>query len=122
MRGWHVTATKEFLSRGEVHMAHAQALSYDDAIKDIVEGHRDTDQPPHAIILFRDPEEQVIRLLDVTDLVPETGEVYRIRFGRTPEIPYVSELAQVTPSEWPKIRAGEIELPEGWDLNSCEEV
>ena len=103
-------------------MVQSRVLSYDDAVKEIVEGHRDNDQPPYAIILFRDPQQQVIRILDVTDLVPESGEVYRFRFGRTEDIPFVTEVAQVTPSEWPKIQAGEISLPEGWDLTMWEAV
>jgi len=64
----------------------------------------------------------VVRLLEVTDLVPETGEVYPIEFGPTREMPYRTVVAQVTPEEWAQIQAGDIELPVGWDLGACTEV
>jgi hypothetical protein len=63
-----------------------------------------------------------VRLLEVTDLTPETGEVYALQFGRTRDLPYVTVVAQITPAEWERIRAGAISLPEGWDLNRSEEV
>ncbi len=103
-------------------MAHAQAVSYDEAVKQIATGHRDTDQPPAAVILFPDPQEEVIRLLDVTSLVPETGEFYWVRFGATPEVPFITEIAQVTPAEWESIQHGTMALPAGWDLAAAEEV
>jgi uncharacterized protein (DUF433 family) len=108
--------------RGELDMAQAQVLDYEGAVKEIAKGHRRSGQPPRAVVLFRDPEEQVIRILDVTDLVAETGEVYRFRFGPTFEMPYITEIAQVTPSEWQRILNREIDLPEGWDLNTREEI
>jgi len=97
-------------------------MTYSDAVRQLVEWHFDNEQPPIAVLVFTDPSEHEIRLLQVTELVPETGEVYPIIFGPTKEIPYRTVLAQVTPSEYEAIRARELELPEGWDLEEAEEM
>jgi len=97
-------------------------MTYEEAVRRLARWHRESDLPPERIILFRDPGEQVIRLVYVTEHVPETGEFYPFQFGRSGEIPYVHIVAQVTRPEWEAILRGDISLPDGWDLQASEEV
>jgi hypothetical protein len=98
------------------------ALTYDGAVRLLAQWHRQGDQPPRKIVSFPDPEKKTVRLVEVTELVPATGELWPVTFGPTAEMPYVTVGTQVTPEEWERIRAGDIALPEGWDLDTCEEV
>lgn len=95
-------------------------MDYPTAVKTLAVWHHETEDPPQRIYCFRDPAGQVVRLVEVTDLVPETGEFYPIEFGPTREMPYRTILAQVTPDEWTRITRREMALPEGWDLTACE--
>ena len=97
-------------------------VDYPTAVRTLVDWHREGEQPPQRIFIFSDPDGQEVRLLEVTVLVPETGELYPIAFGATSELPYRTVVVQVTPDEWEAIEAGEIPLPEGWDMSSCEEL
>lgn len=97
-------------------------MDYETAVKTLADWHRESDQPPQKVFSFPDPTGTTVRLIEVTDIVPDTGEVYPIAFGPTPEMPYRTIVAQVTSPEWDAILDGEIELPEGWDLGEREEV
>lgn len=97
-------------------------MDYPTAVRTLVNWHREGEQPPQKIILFPDPDGQEVRLLEVTELVPETGELYPITFGATKELPYRTVVMQVTPREWEAIRAGKMPLPEGWDMGGCQEL
>jgi hypothetical protein len=108
----------------EVPSRRRTGMDYCDAVKQLVKWHRESPQPPEKIILFPDPEEKEIRLIEVTDLLPKTSEsqVYPIKFGPTTELPYDTIVAQVTPSEWQDICHGLLALPEGWDLRTSREI
>jgi len=97
-------------------------MPYADAVKTLVEWHLDTEYQPSHVFLFPDARETVIRLVEVSGVIPETGEFRPVKFGPTAEIPYETIVALVTPNEWEMIRSGQIELPEGWDLGTAEEV
>ena len=72
-------------------------------------------QPPDVqIIEFCDPEEQTVRLLEISDAFPTTNEAWAMRFPPSADFGYRSEFIIVTPEEWEKVQSGEIALPEGW--------
>jgi len=97
-------------------------MTYDEAVRTLARWHRESELPPDKIILFRDADEQIVRLVDVAEDTPETWEFYPIQFGRFADMPYVHAVAQVTSAEWEAIQRGEIELPDGWDLDRAELV
>ena len=100
-------------------------MAYLDMVRQLVQWHFEDDQPPTDIYAFLDPEEKEIRLLEVTDLVPETGEVYPVAFGRTDDVPCRTVIVQVTPREFARIRNHdpEMELPDGWgDLDGAQQM
>jgi hypothetical protein len=97
-------------------------MAYEGAVRTVAGWHLEGEQPPAKLLAFPDPDEREIRLLEVTELVPETGEFYPVAFGPTVEIPYRTVVAQVTPREFDAIRAGTLPLPEGWDLDQAVEL
>jgi len=96
-------------------------MTYAEAVALFASWHREDDDQPDAIYLFRDPNGQVIRFIEVSTKVPETGELFPVAFAPTDEMPLKTVVAQVTPHEWAQILAGDIHLPTGWSL-PAEEV
>ncbi|MEI6502597.1 MAG: hypothetical protein WCP21_16430 [Armatimonadota bacterium] len=97
-------------------------MTYDQAVHVLTEAHYQSAQPPTVIYAFPDPANLEIRLIEVTDLVPDIGELYPIAFGPTADMPFRTVVAQVTPAEWDAIERDEIELPAGWVLAQRQEV
>lgn len=95
---------------------------YGQAVLTLARWHREGDQAAAAIYAFPDPQRQTVRLIEVSQIVPQTGEVYMVEFGPTAQMPFRTVVAQVTASEWEDICARRIELPDGWDLTGMVEV
>ena len=78
------------------------------------------------------PRDGVVRLLEVSDEFPEAavpragagGLVVPVfPMGPSPDFPFRSEVAQVTPGEWSDLRAGHLRLGRDWgDLTLAREV
>lgn len=91
--------------------------TYDDAAKMLAGWHADGLGNGVTIYLFPDPTSVQVRLLEVTkDTIP-SGSVIPIGFGTSPDFPFRSAVAQVTPQEWDQILVGTIALPDGWNLD-----
>jgi hypothetical protein len=71
---------------------------------------------------FSDPADETVRLLYVSEEFPESGAIYAMTFGRSPEIPFRSSTASATPQEWEQVQAGELLLPQGWELARKRQV
>ena len=58
-----------------------------------------------------------IKLLEVSTTTPSTG-IMPLGFGPSHAggIPYPSVIVEVSPSEFERVRAHELELPEGWTI------
>ena len=95
---------------------------YGEAILTLARWHREGDETPTPIYAFPDPDQRKVRVIEVTQIVPQTGEVYPFEFAPTAEMPFRAAIAQVTPDEWTDISAGRIALPEGWDLAAMVSV
>ncbi|MBM3500970.1 MAG: hypothetical protein FJX74_20125 [Armatimonadetes bacterium] len=97
-------------------------MPYMQAVRKLVMWHLDTEYRPSQAFLFPDADEAVIRLIEVSDVIPETGEFRPLKFGPTEGIPYETIVALVTPGEWRMIQTGQLALPQGWDLGTAVEV
>jgi hypothetical protein len=60
--------------------------------------------------------EEPIRLLEVNAAAVPTGSVEPFGFAPTPEIPFKTVIAEITPEELEALRADPGSLPRGWDL------
>ncbi len=87
------------------------------------------------IYALPDPRAEVVRLIEVSATFPEGGVerpaapgrlewvVPVFPMGRAADFPFRSEVVQVTPDEWQKLRQGTLRLNRDWgDLNHAEPV
>ena len=90
--------------------------------KVLADAHRKEDPGTTDIYLFADSYLTDIRLLEVSENVPNSGEILPFTFLARPDlgINFTSTLILLSPSEWQDILSGNLLLPSGWYL-SCRE-
>jgi len=73
---------------------------------------------PDTKLIFSFPNNEKIRLMEITDSVGTTGEVFSIEFGpdTNNSIPFASEIILISSEEWEMIQAERLSLPNSWDL------
>ena len=80
------------------------------------------DIPGAKVYSFPDPERVEVRLLEVFEDFPVTGQVFASRFGRSEEFPFRSVTAMVAPEDLERVLSGELPLPDGWVVDEREPV
>ncbi len=63
-----------------------------------------------------------IKLLEVNANTFPTGSIEAIPFSSTDEVPFVTEIAEISPDEFSRLERGELDLPEGWTLENAEDL
>ena len=96
--------------------------TYDEAVRLLAHWHGEGDEPPVTIYSCDDPGQRVVRLVEVSEGFPATGEMWPVVFGRSEEFPFKSAVVLVTPGEWAQIRSGRLALPDGWDAADMTRV
>ncbi|MGH7270647.1 MAG: hypothetical protein ACREJ3_09470 [Polyangiaceae bacterium] len=66
-----------------------------------------------------DPREP-IKLLEVNANTFPTGSIEPIPFSTTDDVPYVTEIAEISPDEFAQLKDGKLVLPPGWALEDAE--
>jgi hypothetical protein len=89
---------------------------------ELAAAHRKADPDTKVVKFF--PAENEIRLLEVSDIAPTTGEILPFRFAAdvTNRVEYPSVVILVSPSEWIDIESGKLSLPDGWNLQFAEGI
>ena len=84
--------------------------------------HRKADKKTILIQYFPDPSEQEIRLLEVSNSSPYTGEIMPFRFGAYPSdgVDYPSVVVLLNPEEWAEVKENKLSLPIGWDQSVAQ--
>jgi hypothetical protein len=92
--------------------------NHEAAVAHLVRSHSEGDTYMRKVFALPDRGDGVVRLLEVTEAVPNTDEVLLVRLGRSRDFPFALEIIQVTPEEWEKISAQPpgLALPDGWSL------
>jgi len=77
-----------------------------------------------VIYSYDDPEEKVIRLLEVSRVFPgeQNEDVWSMDFGASPEVPFQSRVALASRKQWRAISRGDLTLPKGWEGAAPREV
>jgi len=100
------------------------SVDRDVVVKDLVDWYFEVDPATSMVYMFvsenEDSPEEPLKLLQVNDETMETGRVDAFLFAGTEETPFFTAIALVTPDEMKRIEAGEIALPEGWELSRAE--
>lgn len=99
---------------------------YDEAVELLARWHGEDQDPSVTIYAFPDPDQAVVRLVEVSEAFPAgdkvEGKPTTYALGRSKDFPYRSEVVMVTPSEWDQIASGKLKLPEGWRFSECRKV
>ena len=96
--------------------------SYANAVQTLAKWHGEDDDGPWAICSFPDEDGQTVRLLEVSENVPESDTVMPLVIGPSGEFPFKSAVILLTPREWERVKTGELALPGGWGLKSQKQV
>jgi len=93
-----------------------------DIVRRMVRSHFEIEDVIDRVVWFKSPNgAEEIHLLEVNREAIPSGAVMTFYVGKSKKFPLPTLLADVTPAEWRKIRAGKIPLPEGWSLNNTVE-
>lgn len=96
--------------------------TYEEAERLLARWHAEGGPADLFIFAFPDPDENIVRLLEVSEDFLATGEIRPMTFGRSAELPFRSATALATPQEWEQAQAGSLPLPHGWELKSKRRV
>lgn len=90
---------------------------------ELAQAHRHADPATLLIKFFQANGTEEIRLLEVSEAAPTTGEVLPFSFGADPArgVDYPSTVILLSPQEWQRIQSRELELPPGWNIASAED-
>jgi hypothetical protein len=96
-----------------------------EVIRWLVDHHfRIEDGLQHILIIrgprFEDPQDP-IKLLEVNANTVPTGSVEPFSFSPTADVPFITEIAEITPEEFQRIKQHELALPPGWSLEDAED-
>lgn len=106
--------------------------TYEAAVDALAAAHAGDDVEIYAM---PDPGRQVVRFIEVSAAFPEGGVerpdplngmeriVPVFPMGPARDFPFRSEIVQITPDEWDRLRAGKLKLNRNWgDLNAAQRV
>jgi len=108
--------------------------TYEHAVRALAAAHA---AGPDQVDIYQlpDPQEHVVRLIEVSDAFPEggverpapAGGMERVvpvfPMGPARDFPFRSEIVQVTPAEWEQLRQGKLKLNRDWgDLRQAQKV
>lgn len=90
----------------------------------LAQRHRENDPQTMKVLLDPDPEENEIRLIEITRSAPTTGQPFAVGFMARPDlgVPFPSSVLLLSPDEWEDVRSGRLPLEPGWSLERCVPV
>jgi hypothetical protein len=65
--------------------------------------------------------DEPIKLLEVNANTFPTGSIEPISFAPTAEVPFVTEIAEISPDEYAQLMRGQLILPRGWTLDDDDD-
>ena len=114
------------------HALDAVPKTYEAAVKALADAHAGDDIKIYSV---PDPGRMVVRLIEISAAFPEAGVerpappngnewvVPVFPMGPAKDFPFHSEIVQITPEEWDKLREGKLKLNRNWgDLNTAQKV
>ncbi len=87
---------------------------FNDSVDVLVKGHRKADRHVQKILLS--PDENEIRLVEVTPKVGYTGAATAFGFSAKPDVGvfFPSNIMLLNPQEWAEFLEGKLSFPPGW--------
>ena len=92
--------------------------------KALAESHRKMDNGTHIVKFFPPKDNGVIRLLEVSSSVATSGiiEPFLIDKDSKTGLNHPCEIILLSDHEWDDVLNNELHLPDGWDVQSAEEL
>lgn len=93
--------------------------------QDLAKSHLNEDPQTQAIYLATAPDDDEVRLVEVSGSVETAGEVLPFRFTARPDldVPYPSIVVLLSVDEWRDVGTGKLKLPAGWgDPSSLRKI
>lgn len=94
-------------------------MSYAVVAQQLAAAHRRDDPATTAILVSAEPARNELRLIEVSAVAPDSGEVFPFAFAPRPDlgVPCRTVVLLLSPREWSLVQQGTLSLPEGWDLS-----
>lgn len=129
-----ILAMSDHATANSVASTETVPKTYDEAVRALADAHAaggDSVEFYHV----PDPQQRVVRLIEVSDAFPEGGVERSVPGGGTEwvvpvfpmgparDFPFRSEVVQVTSAEWVQLRQGALRLNRDWgDLNRAGKI
>ena len=88
----------------------------------IVQEHFRIEDGLELIAIVRAQEDEPIRLIEINACTVSTGGVEVFSFSPTPEVPFMTEVAEITPEEFEQLKSGVIDTPVGWSFDDIVDM
>jgi hypothetical protein len=100
-------------------------ITKEQAARNLAEAHFGIEDGLERVFIMHagleDPSEP-IKLLEVNANTVPTGSIEPIPFSPSKDIPFVTEIAEISPDEFSRLTRGELSLPPGWNLEDADDV
>jgi hypothetical protein len=98
--------------------------TYEEAIRSLAESHGEAGPDDLVIFAAENPDDNVVRLISVSEDFPDLGEIGVYRFGASEQFPFQTADVLLRPEQWAKIRSGtgHLRLPAEWHIASARQV
>lgn len=80
-------------------------------------GHTDLE-----VLSFPDPARKIVRLVEISDDFPATGDSTPIRMGASADFPFPSGVILLTKREWMEVQEGKMSMPNGWSMQDAKRI
>jgi hypothetical protein len=95
--------------------------TYDEAVESLAAWHYD-DKSDMEVFVMADPDRKTVCLVEVSDDVGDDDNPRPIRMGTSADFPFSSSILLLSVSDWERINAGQLSLPEGWILERLRKL
>lgn len=95
-----------------------------DEAKELASAHRKTDPATRVVKFFPSGHPDQVRLLEVSESAPTTGEIMPFTFSVDPRhgVYRASTVILLSPEEWKSVQEGKLSLPADWDISTAEDL
>ncbi len=95
-----------------------------DEARELALAHREADPATSVVKFFHSEHSDPIRLLEVSDSAPTTGEIMPFTFAanRRCGVIHDSTVILLSPDDWAAVQAGKLSLPTDWDISTAKDL
>lgn len=82
----------------------------------LIESHKEVEPGLQRVFLYRDPDGEEVRLVEVVEGSPTADDVLPFRFApdATHGHPFPVVIIELSPDEFARVERGDLSLPQGW--------